>query len=468
MEGGGILNGKWLVPILTLFLLAIVVGGYWGYQQYQTKEQLKVNLENQYQLSFRELVDDVENLEVQTAKALVSNSPRQTMVNLSDIWRNARDAQNNLSRLPFSHVALTRTQRFLTQIGDYSHSVAKASAPEINLKPNEWRTLNDLYEQARYLSAQLHQLEMSIDEGRISWTEMERKGSRRLARASGDPINNEFRVMEDGLKRYPTLAYNGVFSDSLQTVPVGLQDKPVTSKQALEIAKRFVAPERENQYVAQKVGEGEGTIATYSVEIRPRTNQNTGYVAGGPNSGRIYLDVSKKGGEIVWMINNREVNAHKIVFRPALEQAQTFLKERGYQDMVLTSYMEYQRSMIFSFAPRQDKVVLYPDLVKVKVALDNGQILGMDAVSYLMSHRDRELPKPELTLKEARDKLNPRLKVERSQLVLIPLDTKEEVLCYEFLVTMNNQRFLVYINALNGREENILRIVEDKNLLLTM
>jgi len=454
------LNAKRVISLLSLFLFMIVGAGWWGYEQYQTKEQLRISLENQYQLSFRELVDDVENLEVETAKALVSNSPRQTMINLSDIWRNAYDAQGNLGRLPLSHTALLRTHKFLTQIGDFSYSIAKDTAPQITLKEGEWQTLHDLYNQARYLSAQLHELEMNIDKGRITWAEIASKSSNKLAGVSGNLINDGFRVIEKQMLDYPTLTYDGPFSDHLQAVPLGIPGDKITVSQALEIGEEFVAPGRKNQYIVKKTGEGKGRIATYSLEIKPKDRSL---------SGVFYLDVSQKGGEILWMVNNRGVEEKKISFQQALEKAQVFLEERGYKKMILTSYLEYQKSIIFSFAYQQDNVLVYSDLIKVKVALDNGQILGMEAVNYLMSHRIRQIPEPQITMAEARKKLNPRLKkVEREQLVLIPTQAHQEVLSYEFLVSLNSQRFLVYINALNGQEEDILRIVEDKNLLLAM
>lgn len=458
------MNGKWISYILTLFVVTVVAGGLLAYQQYEAKEQYRISLENQYQLSFRELVDDVENLEVQTAKALVSNSPRQTMINLSDIWRNAYDAQANLARLPLSHDALSRTEKFLTQMGDFSYSIAKTTSPQITLTAAQWNTMNDLYTQARYLSGQLHQLEANVDKGQLSWTEIERKSSNKLAQVSGNLINTNFRVVERQMLRYPTLTYDGPFSDQLHPVPLGLTNQRITTQQALAVAKEYVDPAKPKQYEAKKIGEGNGQIATYSLQVQPDTNN--AYVAGPKD--KIFLDVSKSGGQVVWMVNNRNVQQKKLTFQEALTKAQEFLRTRGYPKMVLTSYSEFQRTMFFSFAYQQDGVTIYPDLVKVKVALDNGQIIGVEAANYLMSHHYRHLNQPNLTLEEARKKLNPRLKVEKSKLVLIPSEGHDEILCYEFLVGMNTNRFLVYINASNGREQNILRLIEAKNLQLAM
>jgi len=50
--------------------------------------------------------------------------------------------------------------------------------------------------------------------------------------------------------------------------------------------------------------------------------------------------------------------------------------------------------------------------------------------------------------------------VERVRLALIPLDGGKEVLAYEVKAMLGSDAFLVYINALNGEEEQILKVVE--------
>lgn len=462
------MNAKWVVSMLAVFIVMLVAGGYWSYKQNQTQERLRNSLENQYQLSFREMVDQVENIEVDMAKALVSNSSRQIMLSLTDVWRNANGAQSNLGRLPLSHLVLTRTQQFLTQIGDFSYSVAKTTSPEIQLKTYQRTTLNDLYQQCRYLSGRLHALEMDLDKGTISLSELEEKSNSRMGKASSHLVQTSFRVIEKQMIEYPALTYDGPFSDQLNPVPLGLPAKKISSGQAAEIAKDFAVSGNRNAYSSQVIGEGNGQIPSFSLAIRPNDNGNTAYVAAPERNETVYLDVSKQGGKVVWMVNNRGVKGKKISFSKALQKAQSFLVSKGYENMVLTSYLEASNTMIFSFAYQQDGVVIYPDLVKVKVALDDGQIVGVEAVNYLMSHRRRKLPSPKLSLEQASKKVNPAVKVERVQLALIPSKAHDEILCYEFLVNREKNRFLIYINALNGEEQDILRLIEDKNLLLAM
>lgn len=130
--------------------------------------------------------------------------------------------------------------------------------------------------------------------------------------------------------------------------------------------------------------------------------------------------------------------------------------------------MKADGSVQFNFVPVQDEVYLYPDIVKVKVALDNGDIIGFDATAYYMNHTERKLEKPKLTEKEAEQKVNKNLKIEGRKLTLIPLESGKEVLAYEFKGTYKGDTFYVYINALNGNEEKILKVIKTEHGDLTM
>jgi germination protein YpeB len=111
---------------------------------------------------------------------------------------------------------------------------------------------------------------------------------------------------------------------------------------------------------------------------------------------------------------------------------------------------------------------LYPDLVKVTVALDNGGIIGTEATGYLMSHGQRELPEPKVSKEQAQSAINPSLTVSGGRLVLIPSGVTGEKLAYEFPAKLGGESYLIYIDALTGREENVLKLIETANGTLTM
>ena len=111
---------------------------------------------------------------------------------------------------------------------------------------------------------------------------------------------------------------------------------------------------------------------------------------------------------------------------------------------------------------------MYPDLIKVKVALDNGEILGFESTGYLNNHTERKISKNIISKDEAKKTLNKNLNIKSEQLAIIPTEYKTEILCYEFKGTVEDREFLVYINAETGVEEDILVIYNTPNGTLTM
>ena len=131
-------------------------------------------------------------------------------------------------------------------------------------------------------------------------------------------------------------------------------------------------------------------------------------------------------------------------------------------------YLKEDNTATINYAFRQDDVTMYPDLIKLKIALDNGEVVGMEARQYLMNHTEREIPEPAVSMEEARKKVNDDMEVYSSGLAYIPTDYREEIFCYEFRGKLDDRDFIVYINALTGEEEDILMIVNTPNGVLTM
>ena len=111
---------------------------------------------------------------------------------------------------------------------------------------------------------------------------------------------------------------------------------------------------------------------------------------------------------------------------------------------------------------------MYPDLIKVKIALDDGEILGIETTGYLNNHTNRNISNIKITEEQAREDLNDNLEIKSSGLAVIPTEWKSEILCYEFKGKVEDKEFLVYINAENGREEDILIITNTHNGTLVM
>ena len=165
---------------------------------------------------------------------------------------------------------------------------------------------------------------------------------------------------------------------------------------------------------------------------------------------------------------NRDVTAEILSNEEADSKGKEYLEKRGYTNMKETYYLKQEGIMTINYAYIQDGVVMYPDLIKVKVALDNGDILGIETTGYLNNHTIRNISNVKITKEEAKKTLNSQLNIESEGMAVIPTEWQTEILCYEFKGKVDDTEFLVYINAENGREEDILVIKDTPNGILTM
>lgn len=433
---------RWAVGILSVLLLAALVWGAWQWTERARAESVQAA---QFQRALFELIAQVEQTELLMAKSLVSGSdPRRAML-LTDVWRQAFGAQASLNQLPLGTISLMRTSQLLTQAGDYAYLLARRAAQGQAISDEEWRTLGELKQQVGMIARQLHAVLDDAARGSMTWTEMQRLTRRRLDDGPNS-FRDGFERLEVQLVEFPTLIYDGPFSDHIQQrEPKGLIGPEIDAEEARRIAREFLPHDLAAEELHDR-GEVEGPIAAFSVRATRRT-------------GLIDVDVSRRGGHVVWMLDSRPVNETNMSLDDAVDRAKKFLEERGMPDMQPTWASVAAHRAIVPFAFVQNDVTIYPDLVKVTVALDNGDIVGYEAMGYLMSHHDRDIPEPVLTEEEARQRVNPLLSVDRGRLALIPLETLAEVLTWEFYARLDTDPYVVYINALTGDEERILKLL---------
>lgn len=429
--------------LLSVALLASLV---WGGMQWTERARAESLQAAQFQRAFFELVAQVEQTELLLAKTLVSGTDAQRQLLLTDVWRQAFGAQANLNQLPLGNISLMRTSQLLTQAGDYAYLLARRAAQGEGITEEQWQTLEELQRQVGIVAQQLHEVVQAAAGGSMSWEEMQRLTRRRLDEGPNS-FRDGFERLELQLVEFPTLIYDGPFSDHIRRrEPRGLTGDDIDAEQAVRVALEFL-PHRIDAQDLHRREDVEGPIPAFSIR-------------GTRREGIVDVDVSRKGGHVVWMLDNRAVNESRISVDEAINLAQQFLKERGMPDMVPTWASVVAHRAIIPFAFVQDDVVVYPDLVKVTVALDNGDIIGYEAMGYLMSHHERDIPQPELTEEQARERINPALSVSEGRLALIPLETLEEVLAWEFHAEANGEPYIVYIHALTGDEERILKLLD--------
>lgn len=440
--------------LLILIIISIVFGGFW----YKEKQNHTIAVQNQYNLAFYELIDYMQNVKNYLAKSIISGSNENEAETLMHVWREANLAQVYLSQLPISSNELSQTAKFLNQVSEYSYSLSHKNINGEDLTDEELDNLATLYTYSQDLTNILNQLSEDMYNGRISWKELTKDTDLSFAQQVDNLSTSSFSNLDSNFGEYEGLIYDGAYSEHIESAEKkGLTGEEIDEKKAEEVINNFIGKNRIVKINSLGLIEN-GNIPVYefSVSIKDGNPDN-------PTN----ISVSKKGGHIVLMNYNRDITAETLSFEDADKIGLEFLQSRGIDNMKSTYYLKQGGAITINYAYTQDDVTIYPDLIKLKLALDNGEILGFETTGYLNNHTVRSINTPKITLEEAKGKLNKNLEITSSGMAIIPTEWKTEILCYEFKGKVDNTDFLVYINCDTGKEENILVIINTPNGILT-
>ena len=446
---------NYMYGVAIILIIALLIMGWFFLNQ---RNKYVIATENTYNLAFYELIDYISDMENYLAKSMISSSSELSAENLMHIWRQANLAQVYLSQLPISTNELSNTAKFLNQVSDYSHSLARKTIDGEDLTQEELDNLKSLYDYSVRLTDTLEQLSSDMNSGAISWGELTEDVDTTFAQQVDNLSATSFSNIDENFGEYEGLIYDGAYSEHIESAEKkGLTGNDVTEEQARQKAISFIGQDKAKDITFNGLIEnGDFKVYDYSIKINDQDENNP-----------LTISVSQKGGHIVIANYNREIQEEKIQIEEANQIGKTFLQNLGIPDMEPTYYLKQGGAVTINYAYTQEGVTIYPDLIKLKIALDNGQVLGMETSGYLNNHTERNIKTPLVSREEAKDSLNKNLEITSQGLAIIPTEWKTEIFCYEFKGKINETDFLVYVNAETGEEENVLVIINTPNGILT-
>ncbi|MBP2032367.1 germination protein YpeB [Clostridium algifaecis] len=418
-------------------------------------------LQAEYGKSMYELIDAVKNIRVNLAKAEVVGSREQGIVVFEEIFRYSAIAGDKLHSLPVSQQDISNTSKFLSQVGDFCYNLGSSSSKGVQLTDKDYSNMERLKKESINLEDELSNASNNINQGKVKWGEIRKKVTGVLARNDADSAESEFKNIQKQVVQYPALIYDGPFSDNtLEINPKVNSKKEVSQKQAEKVARKTIGNNKISNLKTENLTE-KGNIKVYRFTANLKSNN-------GKKENAI-CEVSKNGGNILYLINDRVINNSSINMDKAVDTGEKYLIDLGYKGMVPTYTLRYGNEAVISYVYKQNNIIMYPDQIKLKVALDNGEVVGVESEKYLVAHEDsRNIEQPKISLSAAKQRVGKRLRIIGEKLVIIPTENNKEVLCYEFSGNYNEDKFKVYINAYTGYEERIIQIINTPNGQLTM
>lgn len=442
--------------IFSLLLIITLVGTVvWGNIEHNMRKDYEYALNNEYQRMFFEMKDHVETVQVSLSKVLLSMSKEQNILLLSQIWQQALNAEEKLSQLPLRHDNLTKTEKFLNQVGDFCYALIIGELSDTPLNEEQSNSLKELQTYTTTLTEELNLAESKLKEGKATIRKLKYGSGDKIEEINDDMIDINMINFEESMSEYPELIYDGPFSEqTINEPPKGLTGEEITPEKAEEILKQVAGDDNLSEITMFESGEDADSVLIPAYTFSAKSGDV-----------EIYAGISKIGGHIVWMEKPRDVTSVSLEEEEAQQIAQEYLKNLGYENMEPNYSVRYNNSILFNFAYTENDVTIYTDLIKVKVALDDGEVVGIDAAAYVKSHHEREIDvlTPTMNLEEARGNVKVDFNIENERLTIIPKYGKIEVLCYEFSGKYDDSDFLVYINAKTGKQEEILKIIKDEN-----
>lgn len=431
-----------IVILSTLLVLVTAFGIY----QFNRARRLTYFRDIEYNRVFSELTEYVDDLEISLLKGQVVSTSEQMAKLSADLYGQASAAKANLALLPMDGKTLSKTSEFLSQVGEYAHCISAKMLRGEKMSEKEVKTMQELLGYADTLKAGLDEMLLAINEGRMSF-DMEKDYMKSFTGGGKVAMASELAALEEEFHNYPSLIYDGPFSQHLSLKEsVFVKGKAeISQKQAKKLAEKFTGTSE------LSVSQINGKLPAYSVKSNTMT-----------------VEFTRQGGVLLLLMKDRYTEDEKLSIEQAKKKAEEFLNANGFSNMRESYYEKRDGSVVINYAYEQQDYVVFPDLVKVKVALDNGEIIGFESRGYVMNHVYRSIPDEKITSEQALSNVNGHLQVQEVSKALIPLEDGTEAACWQIKGIVSNKHFLIYVNTQTGFTEDVQILLEHSGGVLAV
>lgn len=428
--------GGWLAAVISLGVITLALGTMlsfgWMYMNNIQASMASAHTENLYELN-----SVVDNLDSNLSKARVASTRTEQVKLLSDIAIQSEMAGTILERFPVDMQMTQNMASFVNKMGDSAQQMLYSVANGKKLSDSQIATLQYMYETNQQLKEALNELTSTADQGDIM--EMLKGNTSGL-------MFTTFGDIENTPVEIPKEIHDGPFAENTKKVSAlyleGLEE--ITAARAEELAQKYFA-----DYGVT------GVNCTGEVNAEQLSCYN---VTVSTKGGDMWAQLSKFGGRVVEFNSYKDCSDRNFSVERCTAIAEDFLSDLGISNMKAVWTSENGTTCNLNFAYVDNGVIVYSDMIKLKVCEERGIVTGMEAISYVLNHTERNMPSASISKSEAREKLNTGMEIKTSRLTLIPTDNGER-LAYEFYGVYGGNDYYVYVDAQSGQEIEMFTVV---------
>ena len=427
--------GGWLAAVISLSAVCLALAAVvtYGWLNISSMQEAMAGMQTE---ALYELNSIVDNLDSNLSKARVASSPRDRTQLLSDIAIESEMAEVILERMPLETQFTGELTAFLNKMGDSAQSMLHTAAAGGDWEEWQLSGLEYMYRNNLKIKKALNDIvSSSTPDDMLA-----------LVRGKESIFAGGMQELENNVIEEPKGIFDGPFSDSAEDTNMSFFEGlgEISQSEAEEIAKGIFADYKVTE--ARCTGEAtKGKLSFYNISVATE-------------DGEMLAQLSKKGGKLVMFDSYKECAEHNFSVDRCKDIATDFLKAAGYENLKPVWVRENGTTCNINFCYVQNGVVVYPDMIKVKVCEERGLVTGAEAMTYVMNHSQRDIPAATVTEAQAKSAIDGRIEVTSSRLAIIPLNG-EEILCHEFAGSFDGSDYFVYVDAQTGEEVQVLTVI---------
>lgn len=420
---------KWIFILsYALFVLAV-----FAFRQSTENEAMHHVLNAQYARKMSEASQKLEELDEAVNKTLLFQESEGFTEATDDVWRLSNDIKTSVGELPIDRGFSNTWMNYLGRLGNYAKEANSSTQEQfVDVMQKASINLREMADDWQVATRDVVRGDLTVEGWRNQLDSIE---------ATADWDNMRETVQQYTETDFPLTASE---SDALKTKELQkLTDEKITKQEALERFKTLFPDVKDTSLAVEMSAPG----APYPFyHIRFAYNHSIGY-----------MDMTEKGGHILSFLVERSFEEEELPYEDLEKSATTFLQQAAYDDVVLEESRENDTVWHFVFVrmdPTYDAKV-FSDTIHVKVAKDNGDIVGLNAMEYIQKVEVEEQPIVEQNWKTF---FQPTVTVMEEEFAYVENDRFEQRLAYRLLVTQEIEDVLhTYVVIVDAETGEVLK-----------
>lgn len=397
--------------ITSLLAVGVIIMGVFLYTSKQNELALENDLRAQYTNRMTEASEKLSELQKSVQSATVFKDPAAQAEPLEDIWRLSSEIKSDISSLPLQQDFSNEWMNYLGRLGDYAKLKSQGKVPEekwLTVTTNVAANLDEFSNEWQNASTELLAKQQSFSE----W-QKEIKAAQ---------PSEQWTKMSTTVKGYSESDFPLTASESDNQKKkdlTSIKDKPVSEQQIVKKMKEMF-PKFKNAKIVTSSSKPGASYPFYHISF------NEGIRTG-------YTDYTEKGGHLLSMLIERPIGKDRITQEQMKEKAVKAVKSFGFEDVVLVETRENHLvwHVVFVREDPVNKARIYADAIQLKLAKDDGEILGVNTMEYIQKET---LPKQKLVPVNWKEYFTDQVTIESEVLAYTENELLQQRLCYEIMV----------------------------------